>query len=80
MNREDFRTSKGSANYSMFEKYGLADYYDDIMGNASFTPAEFEAEKSNIMRLIQENEGWVLGFGQAAHYGEDFWYVTDWLE
>ena len=81
MDRDEFRTPEGRATYAMFKRYGLLAYYDDLSGNASFTLSEFEQEKRKIFRLLQENEGWVLGYGQqASGYEEDFWYVTDWLE
>jgi hypothetical protein len=77
----EFVTDEGKSTIAMFKKYGLLDYYDPMVGNASIPAKDFESVKNNIMRLIKENEGWVLGFGQeASGYVEDFWYITEWLE
>ena len=74
-------SDKVSSEVSMFKKYGLFDYYDSMAGNACIPIDDFESVQKNVMRLLEENEGWVLGYGQkASGYEEDFWYVTDWLE
>lgn len=78
---EEFVTDNGKATMNMFKKYGLLGYYDPMSGSASIPSTDFESVKNNITRLLKENEGWVLGYGQqASGYEEDFWYVTDRLE